>query len=84
MQTTEDPKSVARERLAARARRITMLRRRVVATSLATFAIAFGAVAATGSTGIGDSSSTTTVASATTKTVAVATTTLAPVTTSQS
>jgi hypothetical protein len=38
-------------RLAARARRVALLRRRVIATALASFALAWGTIAATGSLG---------------------------------
>ena len=42
---------LVRDRLRARARRISIIRRRVVAAALATFAIAFGTIAASGSLG---------------------------------
>jgi hypothetical protein len=42
---------LVRDRLRARARRISLIRRRVVAAALSTFAIAFGTIAATGSLG---------------------------------
>ena len=42
---------LVRDRLRARARRISVIRRRVVAAALATFAIAFGTIAASGSLG---------------------------------
>ncbi|HEX6697495.1 MAG TPA: hypothetical protein VF080_11885 [Solirubrobacteraceae bacterium] len=42
---------LVRDRLRARARRTAVIRRRVVATALATFALAFGTIAATGSLG---------------------------------
>jgi hypothetical protein len=54
MPSTPPPTSNAdlvRDRLRARARRIAVIRRRVVATALATFALAFGTIAATGSLG---------------------------------
>jgi hypothetical protein len=55
MTPTETPKDdrtrIAQERLAARARRITSLRRRVVAGALATFVLAWGVVSQTGSLG---------------------------------
>lgn len=41
----------ARERLAVRARRVTRIRRRVVAATLATFALAWGVIAYAGSMG---------------------------------
>jgi cytoskeletal protein RodZ len=41
----------ARERLAARAHRIAVIRRRVVAATLATFVLAWGVIASTGSMG---------------------------------
>ena len=54
MPSTPPPTSNAdlvRDRLRARARRISLIRRRVVAAALSTFAIAFGTIAATGSLG---------------------------------
>jgi|GEM_PF-4028716 len=48
---TDDRRRIAHERLAARARRITMLRRRVAAGALATFVLAWGIVLQTGSLG---------------------------------
>ena len=48
---SSDKVALGRERLAARARRISVLRRRVVASTLATFALAWGVVAFTGSMG---------------------------------
>jgi hypothetical protein len=53
------PSALAQEKLAARARRISTLRRRIVASVLATFALAWGVVAFDGSMG----AETTTVAS---------------------
>jgi hypothetical protein len=54
MQTsTEDRKARAHELLAARARRVAMLRRRVVAGALASFVLAWGTIATTGSLGAG-------------------------------
>ena len=50
METT-DPKTLARERLRARARRISIIRRRVVAVALSSFALAWGVIYATGSMG---------------------------------
>jgi hypothetical protein len=47
----DDRKRIAHERLAARARRIAMLRRRVAAGALATFVLAWGVVSQTGSLG---------------------------------
>ena len=41
----------ARERLAARARRIALIRRRVIVATLATFALAWGVIAFDGSMG---------------------------------
>jgi hypothetical protein len=49
--TGDDRRRVAQERVAARARRISMLRRRVVAGALATFLLAWGVVSQTGSLG---------------------------------
>jgi len=57
----QDRKRIAQQRLAARARRVTMLRRRVVAGALATFVLAWGVVSQTGSLG----QNTTTTAAAT-------------------
>src|SRR5215210_353699 len=54
-----DRAALARERLAARARRISVLRRRVVAATLATFALAWGVIAFAGPMGIDGSTSTT-------------------------
>ena len=48
----------ARERLAARARRIAMIRRRVIVATLATFALAWGVIAFDGSMGTTTSAST--------------------------
>jgi hypothetical protein len=45
------PSAIAQEKLAARARRISALRRRVVAAVLVTFALAWGVVAFDGSMG---------------------------------
>ena len=56
------PSAIAQEKLAARARRISALRRRVVAAVLVTFALAWGVVAFDGSMG----AETTTVASTST------------------
>ena len=58
------PSAIAQEKLAARARRIRLLRRRVVASVLATFVLAWGVVAFDGSMG----AETTTVASTSTRT----------------
>jgi hypothetical protein len=91
MHPTENPstqgrKRIAQQRLAARARRVRMLRRRVVAGALATFVLAWGVVSQTGS--LGQSTTTTAAAtSATTASTATSTDTAAyttPVTTSQS
>jgi hypothetical protein len=51
------PAELAKERLRARAERISRLRRRVAAVALATFAVAFGAIAYDGSMGTAASSS---------------------------
>jgi hypothetical protein len=54
MTTPNSPKPIppaAQQRLRARARRVTRLRRRITAAAIATFALSFGAVAATGSLG---------------------------------
>jgi cytoskeletal protein RodZ len=48
---TSDRAALGRERLAARARRIGLIRRRVVAAVLATFVLAWGAIAWDGSMG---------------------------------
>ena len=48
----------ARERLAARARRIAMIRRRVIVATLATFALAWGVIAFDGSMGTTTTAST--------------------------
>ena len=86
-----DRAALARERLAARARRASRLRRRVVAGALASFALAWGVIAFDGPMGV--PAKTTTTASTTTttaKATATATatpdtsTTSAPVTTAQS
>jgi hypothetical protein len=45
-------------RLAARARRISVIRRRVLAATLATFALAWGVIASTGSMGASSAAST--------------------------
>jgi hypothetical protein len=45
------PSAIAQEKLAARARRISTLRRRIVASVLATFVLAWGVVAFDGSMG---------------------------------
>ena len=58
------PSAIAREKLAARARRIRLLRRRIVASVFATFVLAWGVVAFDGSMG----AETTTVASTSTAT----------------
>jgi hypothetical protein len=46
-----DARAVAAERLRARAARLGMIRRRVAATVLATFALAFGLITTTGAMG---------------------------------
>lgn len=48
---TPSPAVLAQGRLAARARRINLIRKRVVAVALATFALAFGVIAYDGSMG---------------------------------
>jgi hypothetical protein len=48
----------ARERLAARARRIARIRRHVLAATLATFALAWGVIASTGSMGASSAAAT--------------------------
>jgi hypothetical protein len=58
------PSALAQEKLAARARRISTLRRRIVASVVATFVLAWGVVAFDGSMG----AETTTVASTATTT----------------
>ncbi len=87
----QDRVAAGRQRLAARARRAANLRRRVVAGTLASFALAWGVIAFNGP--MGAPASTTTAAStqsstsATTKATPTATpdnSTSAPVTTSQS
>jgi len=45
------PSAIAQEKLAARARRVAVLRRRIVAAVLATFVLAWGVVAFDGSMG---------------------------------
>jgi anti-sigma factor RsiW len=57
MPATDTPHPSARARLELRARRISTIRRRVAATSLATFALAFGVISQTGSMGAMTSSS---------------------------
>jgi hypothetical protein len=59
------PKELAREKLRARAARINRMRKRVVAASLAIFALAFGAIAFNGSMGTTTSKQTAASASAT-------------------
>jgi hypothetical protein len=85
---TDNQKAMVQARLAARARRISLLRRRVVASALASFVLAWGAIATTGSLG-----ATTTTTAAPSVTSADTTTsssgdssatTLTPVATSQS
>jgi hypothetical protein len=66
---TDDRKLIAKTRLAARARRITMLRRRVAAGALTTFALPWGVVSFSGSLG-----TTTPVTAAANVTAAAATT----------
>jgi hypothetical protein len=91
-----DRAALGRERLAARARRIANLRRRIVAGTLASFALAWGVIAFTGPMGVPAKTTTTastrTTTTATTAVTAAATpsatasptATPAPVTTSQS
>ena len=55
-----DKAAPARERLAARARRASNLRRRVMAGALASFAIAWGVIAFDGSMGVTAQTTTTT------------------------
>jgi hypothetical protein len=74
--TTNSPKPIppaAQQRLRARARRVTRLRRRITAAALATFALSFGAITATGS--LGQSGSATDVASTAQTTTAAKTST---------
>jgi hypothetical protein len=52
-QPGSDPRAAAAARLRARAERLRAIRRRVAATALATFAIAFGVIGLTGSMGTG-------------------------------
>ena len=89
----DDRTRIARERLAARARRIAMLRRRVVAGALATFVLAWGVVSQTGSLGATTTTtaaatsvtaSTTVTAADSTSTSTPETSSSTPVTTSQS
>jgi hypothetical protein len=61
-----DRAALGRARLAARARRIALIRRRVIAATLATFALAWGAIAWDGS--MGATASTTAQTSASTDT----------------
>ncbi len=89
---TDNQKAMVQARLAARVRRISMLRRRVVAGALASFVLAWGAIAASGS--LATTSPTTAAASVTASTSATGQTTarsgdssgaaLTPVSTSQS
>jgi hypothetical protein len=74
----EDRVALGRARLAARARRVALIRRRVVAGTLAAFALAWGVIVFDGSMG------TTTLASTTTTTTSTATATATPTTTSSS
>lgn len=84
MQPTETPQSTVRARLQIRARRVGLIRRRVAATVLATFALAFGVIWQTGS--VGAAAPTAAVASVTVSrpTSATANTTVSAVTTAQS
>ena len=74
------PSALAQEKLAARARRIRQLRRRIVASLLATFVLAWGVVAFHGSMG----AETTTVASTATTTSAATTSSSTDTTSSSS
>jgi hypothetical protein len=56
----------ARERLAARARRVTTIRRRVIASTVATFALAWGVIAFAGPMGTSNSTAAATTTTATT------------------
>jgi hypothetical protein len=68
---SSDRAALGRERLAARARRIANLRRRVVAATLASFALAWGVIAFNGPMGV--AAKTTTTASTQVATSATAT-----------
>lgn len=63
---TPDRAALARERLAARAQRVTTIRRRVVAATLATFVLAWGAVLYDGSMGAETTTASTPVAATST------------------
>jgi hypothetical protein len=91
----QDRAAAGRARLAARARRISSLRRRVVAGTLASFALAWGAIAFNGPMGTSVKSTTTASTQSSSSTAAASTTDesttddagatdAAPVTTSQS
>jgi hypothetical protein len=82
MPSPQDRAAAGRERLAARARRASNLRRRVVAGALVSFALAWGVIAFDGPMGV-PAKATTTAASQSTSTTGQSTT-AAPVTTSQS
>src|SRR3954470_19208471 len=69
------PKELANAKLRARAARIARMRKRVIAASLAIFALAFGAIAYDGSTGTPTSTHATASASATAGTTADSTST---------
>jgi hypothetical protein len=69
--STQDRKRIAHERLAARARRIRTLRRRVVAGSLATFVLAWGVVSQTGALGQSAATTAASTSAATTTMVSV-------------
>jgi hypothetical protein len=75
MQPTETPQRTAQARLEIRARRFSTIRRRVTATLIASFALAFGAIWQTGSMGAvaATTASTTHVASVASTTPAIAT-----------
>jgi hypothetical protein len=87
-----DRAAAGRERLAARARRVSRLRRRIVAGTLASFVLAWGVIAFDGSMGVSaqttrtasTQSSTTTTDKATATATPDNSTTSAPVTTAQS
>jgi hypothetical protein len=70
-----DRVALARERLAARARRIRLIRQRVVAGTLAAFVLAWGVVVFDGSMGAPESTATAQVTAATPTATATATAT---------
>jgi hypothetical protein len=77
----EDRVALGRARLAARARRVARIRRRVVAATLAAFALAWGVIVFDGSMGATTLASTT---ATTTTSTATATATATPTTSSSS